>query len=182
MSAYVRHDVALCTAVAVIAARKGTSLFPSSKLQRAGSSDLFTCTLKAWDRWRRVRSVHGLDLPSPSQALCSRITLNGATQPKPNLWSLTLTSLLWLGWPTLTPVLTPSKPLCESVIILGCRSRVDQCRWLLETICPALGPRRLRALRCSLHSLLCLSASWEGKDIWAVGSAELTAQSVRGSP
>lgn len=49
------------------------------------------------------------------QALCSRITLNGATQPKPNLWSLTSTSLLWLGWPTLTPVLTPPKPLRESV-------------------------------------------------------------------
>jgi hypothetical protein len=37
------------------------------------------------------------------QALCSRITLNGATQPKPNLWSLTFQafapvrlSVLWL--------------------------------------------------------------------------------------
>lgn len=65
------------------------------------------------------------------QALCSRITLNGATQPKPNLWSLKSTSLLWLGWPTSTPVLTPSKPLRESVTPscdLGCRSRVAQRR------------------------------------------------------
>jgi hypothetical protein len=117
------------------------------------------------------------------QALCSRITLNGATQPKPNLWSLTLTSLLWLGRPTSTPVLTPSKPLRESVTPscgLGYRSRVDQPRWLLETICPALGPRRLRATSC------CASRrpgrTKTPAKLWAVGSAELSAADTGGSP
>jgi hypothetical protein len=101
----------------------------------SGLGSLAPSPLGAWPR-----------LANCCQALCSRITLNGATQPKPNLWSLTSTSLLWLGWPTSTPALTPSKPSRESVTPscdLGCRSRVDQRRWLLETICPALGPRRL---------------------------------------
>lgn len=147
INAYVRSDVK-CTAIRVISPRKNR--FPlafAPQRQQTGSSNRFTCTsrlgslapspLGAWPR-----------LANCCQALCSRITLNGATQPKPDLWSLTWTSLLWLGWPTSTPVLTLSKPLRESVTPscdLGCRSHVDQRRWLPEIICPVLGPRRLRA-------------------------------------
>jgi hypothetical protein len=67
------------------------------------------------DRRRPVRSGHGLDSPTAAKLCVARITLNGATQPKPDLWSLTSTSLLWLGWSTSTPVLTLPKPLRESV-------------------------------------------------------------------
>ncbi len=123
------------------------------------------------DRWRRVR-----DRLLPS-FLC-RTTLNRATQPKPNLWSLTLTSLLWLGRPTSTPVLTPfqaSEQVRHSVLWLLAAARV----WTSAVGCLKQFAQHLaRAPQSSIgahsHSLLCLSASWEDKGLWAAGSAELT--------
>ena len=111
------------------AATSPCALPSQSSLQRKKQISSSICAQNTADRQQRSVRMHpsrlGSLAPSPlgawprlancCQALCSRITLNGATQPKPNLWSLTSTSLLKLGRPTLTPVLTPSKPLRESV-------------------------------------------------------------------
>lgn len=139
---HARREGTLSTAVAAIAAKRRVARSTCSHQRRGRQQQSAHMPPQGLDRWRRVRDPTLASAPS----FVLPVTLNGATQPKPNLSSLTPTSLLWLGWPTWT-LFDPSSDTFQAserarqlrLVILGCRSRVDQCRWLLETICPALG-------------------------------------------